>query len=436
MKTEEIAEKTDRILELQKQIEAINIRRAELGSVLKSTEAAAAQTSAERGALARQLRPLQNQLADCRHQFAKEIAEDKESFIILAEVSKKNNSLAKDLMKLFAAYDIFNEKLAVEIKRHYKLPESQTLGVLAKEVGASIGFIVRSNGHKYYIKESSSYRKEKKINPKELLPYRLLQYTHLGPKTEFIVKKFSVSQTGADICYISTQDVEYSKSEAAKHKNFILDNAEAYEDDLFDQASLRWRAALNDENFRAELLALSVLEDAFSMNDAFRSNPSNYGVLVVEEAGRVRYKPKLIDHTADCNNISCSYESPQDSAVSLKEKLEICVRRAKRSQHKPPISSVFFEEKASVGQDYFLESDMGRAFVRLLEGKSGKADSALIQALDKARADIIALIRELPESFVDEASKILTDYCDRAKSKIDKITDMALRNNLLNRLHP
>lgn len=44
-----------------------------------------------------------------------------------------------------------------------------------------------------YVKETNSYRKEKKVNPKELFLYKVLQHVKLGPKVKFLLHDFTNS---------------------------------------------------------------------------------------------------------------------------------------------------------------------------------------------------------------------------------------------------
>jgi len=65
--------------------------------------------------------------------------------------------------------------------------------------GFSQGFIVNFEWNnkfndivtmKLFVKETNSYRNEKKINPKELYIYKVLEYLKLGPKVKFLLHNF------------------------------------------------------------------------------------------------------------------------------------------------------------------------------------------------------------------------------------------------------
>ncbi len=381
------------------------------------------QLSKENGGLAKQLLTLRAQTKSIRHQLAKDIAENQNIFELLGAINAIDSSLAKELNRLVVLYDTFNTKLAEEIKIHYGLTDAQALKVLAKESGASTGFVVQANGHQYYIKESLSYRDEKKINPKELFVYKLLEYTHFGPKTEFILKSFSTSRTGAQICYISTRDVEYSKTDFKK-KTFTTDNPDDYTSDIIEEKEDLWEQSLNDENFRVNLLALSMLDDVFLLNDSFRTNPSNYGTLLITDGHHIRYKPKLIDHLPDCKNIAFSYPSISHAIQSLKDKLRINMERRIRSKKRPPIFFTLFQKREADGQDYFVESDSQRACVRLLQGKLGREASDILSAIEHAKADIYVLVGHFPDSFVDDAKAMLEEYCNRANVNITELRNL------------
>lgn len=413
------------IINLVQQVKFIKQQRENIDEKIAKAEVMEKQDvvshlSKENGDLAKQLISLHAQIKFIKHQLAKDIAESQNTFELLGAINEIESFLAKELNQLVILYDTFNTKLAEEIKIHYGLTDAQKLKVLAKESGASTGFVVQANGHQFYIKESLSYRDEKKINPKELFVYKLLEYTHIGPKAEFILKSFSTSRTGAQICYISTQDVEYSKTDS-KGKTFTTDNPDDYTADIIEGKEAQWDQSLRDENFRVELIALSILDDIFLLNDSLRTNPSNYGTLLITDGHHTRYKPKLIDHLPDCKNISFSYPSITYAIQSLKDKLQINMQRRAHSKKRSPFSFALFQKREADGQDYFVESDSQQACVRLLQGIPGKEASDILSAMASAKSDIYMLIDQFPDSFVDDAKTVLEEYCDKAEINIAKI---------------
>ena len=139
-----------------------------------------------------------------------------------------------------------------------------------------------------------------------------------GPKTKFLIKPYSTSGSDSNVCYIFTQDVQHTKSQS-KTRTFITDNF----DPTLDFNVKLWEESLHYNNFIIDLLALSVLDDIFMLDDSFRANAENYGCLKVVDGSQCRYKPKLIDHIPDCKNLSFNLTTIQDAIHSLYTKLEI-----------------------------------------------------------------------------------------------------------------
>ena len=122
-------------------------------------------------------------------------------------------------------------------------------------------------------------RKESQTKGVIDLKHKLMEFANFGPKTKFLLKLFPTSRNGANICYISSQDVEYTKVQN-KIKTFFTDNIT--DDFSFEKQSEQWEEALNDETFLIDLLALSILDDALFLYDYFRSNLDNYDFLKIE----------------------------------------------------------------------------------------------------------------------------------------------------------
>lgn len=192
--------------------------------------------------LSNKQKQLHDMVREKTHELAKLIAQEKRMFALLDAISELNEDLAKKINQLAVTYGVYFEKALAEIKSHYKLPEELNLKVIAKEAGASEGFIIEAGDKIFYAKESLSYREDKKINPKELFIYKLLEYAQFGPKTEFILRVFSTSRTGAQICYVSTQDVRYTKSKD-KRKFFVDDNLDASPDSDRNEKLNEWENA-------------------------------------------------------------------------------------------------------------------------------------------------------------------------------------------------
>jgi len=216
-------------------------------------------------------------------------------FKCLDRINDKSEDLALSLNQYCLAYSSFFKKsLATDFKNAYGLPESTIINVEVKTSGVNEGFIISLDQRKFYVKESLSYRQEKKINPKELLIYKLMEITKLGPKTKFILKKFLTSKTGANVCYISTQDVSFSK-DPNKRKTFVTDN-------LSNTEGLeQWEMALNDDEFLTSFLTFSIVDDLLFLSDTLRSNVDNYGCLKIHNIGtnNIKFKIKVIDHLPD-----------------------------------------------------------------------------------------------------------------------------------------
>jgi len=381
--------------------------------------------SEENRALAYRLRDISGNYDHLKQELAKEIAASERSFALLDAVSTVDNELARQINSLFMAYDTFKVRLGGEIRTHYGLSSDYDLHVLAKERGASTGFVVQIENHTYYIKESLSYRENKKINPKELFLYKLLEYVHLGPKTDFILHSFSTSRTGAHICYISTQDVAYTKI-TDKQKTFSTDNPNEHEEiGMLEEKIEQCEEALNDENFRRELLALSMLEDVFYINDSLRTNPSNYGIVRIEDSEHVvRYKPKLIDHLPDRPNIYFNYQSIDSAIKSLHFKITINKERRERQRKQPAMFFTIFNRMSGGVSDYFSTAEVLQAYSRLIDGKPDKENSDILTVMFCAQEEINGLIDSFSDSFVDGAREILAAYCEKARPHINTLQEL------------
>jgi len=101
-----------------------------------------------------------------------------------------------------------------------------------------------------YIKETNSYRIEKKINPKELYIYKVFDYPHLGPKIKFLLHDFSNSgsKSGTNVAYISSKDLESSKNNDKKKKLYLDYTDEKLNDKEQDyEADNFWKKSWGDK---------------------------------------------------------------------------------------------------------------------------------------------------------------------------------------------
>ena len=98
-------------------------------------------------------------------------------------------------------------------------------------------------------------RKESQTKGVIDLKHKLIGVCKFWAKNKFLLKLFPTSRNGANICYISSQDVEYTKVQN-KIKTFFTDNIT--DDFSFEKQSEQWEEALNDETFLIDLLAANI----------------------------------------------------------------------------------------------------------------------------------------------------------------------------------
>jgi len=218
--------------------------------------------------------------------------------------------------------------------------------------------------------------------------------------------------------------VESTQSKS-KVKKFVTD---LVNDEISnsDEQTKQWISSFKDKNFIIEFLALSMLDDILILDDTFRINPSNYGSLKISQNDQVRYKPRLIDHLPDCNNIYFQYKSLEELVENLEKKLEINYKHRSSQKKAAPASFGFFSnEKHSqlIRNNFIAVKD--QAYQRLVDGKSGKEGSDLKSSLDKAREDILDLIVEFPGLFIENAEKSLDKYFKKIVGNIDKFTQLS-----------
>ena len=372
--------------------------------------------SKKKSLINKELASIKKEIQLFKNSFAKVLINSQEMFPTLTILSKQNNNLAISLNQICLSYKtLFDKHLVEEFKVLYNIPQSTEIETLVKESGASEGFIMTNKEQKFYVKESLTYRREKKVNPKELLIYKLMEFAKFGPKTKFLLKLFLTSRTGANICYISSQDVEYTKDQN-KIKTFFTDNMT---DDFKLKQSEQWEEALNDEKFLIDLLALSILDDVLFLNDSFRSNLDNYGCLKIEntKTKSKKYKIFLIDHLPDCKNLKFDFDKKESFVLNFIHKLEINSSLRISRKKKPSLCLTLLKKN-----EIFIKNLKGleKLAIRSLIMEEGKKIN-ILEASKLAKTEIEVLITQDPDIFVDDGLNVLRDYFERVEVNINHL---------------
>jgi hypothetical protein len=423
------------ILDLKQRIKDLKARKKEIEKAPKYQESLTSSTPstdcislmAERisilqqlnGSRRKKIKGLTTELNEAINVFSQSLVGKQRVFLILDRIQQQDEQLADDITSYLMQYkNFYRQALSEEIRRLYAVPAELPLHVMLKEGGASKGFVVRFNGITVYVKESMTYSaSDKKINPKELFVYKVLEHAHFGPKTKFILKSYTTTgRSGARIGYITTMDVEHTKFSAEKSKQFTVDLFTLDEDD--PEIEAEWVEAFADEAFRSELLSLSMLDDVLLLQDTFQDNPGNYGVLkITGPAGLTRYKPRLIDHLpysrrAETNGYTFCYTSRKDAQANFERKV-LGSKRKHESRGKSTICGNLVER-----EPISFSTVAGNAYERLVTGKQGKASSSIQDAVRLAYEEISSLVQTNPTVFIESAQVKLAEYMAKIKGNL------------------
>jgi hypothetical protein len=271
--------------------------------------------------------------------------------------------------------------------------------------GANIGFkVLFENGPCYYVKtfdeglKSPLSASTNKIDARELLAYKVLEYLGFGPETHFLITDFSSSR-GRTVKgnYIATKDV----NNLDPKKMFINDNSE-------QNTIAFYKEAIGDKAFLIELFSMVSLNSILRLYDTFGDNLSNYGIIQTEikDKNSFIYEPVLIDHLPDTSNATMNeaYSPGGFLQTALNPLLE--KDTVKYSNLKEFINKDFSSRK------YGLDKEV-KSMV-----EKGKTGNGFKDSLDRAHQDISKLIERHPKTFAD-----FTDFNKKVTSS-QELLDM------------
>ena len=234
---------------------------------------------------------------------------------------------------------------------------------------------------------------------------------------EIILKKFLTSKTGANICYISTQDVSFSK-DPNKRKKFVTDNSSNTE------GLEQWEMALNDDEFLINFLAFSIVDDLLFLSDTLRNNVDNYGCLKIHNinTSSIKFKIKIIDHLPDCPNIKIEMEKTENFFnFNLMKKLQINSENRKSFGEEPSSCLTIIKKQKQILEK--LESLEKFSIEKLLMKEKNKNIPGDFSHLVKlAKKEIDDLIEKFPTCFVVKCSEVLDLYYNTFINNFDRLT--------------
>ncbi len=237
-----------------------------------------------------------------------------------------------------------------------------------------------------------------KIDPRELFLYKSLEYLGLGPKTHFIVRDVTASYRGsvARGSYIITEEVEGIRIDNETNRPYF---------EAFMRSSNREDAI--------ELSRASLVADLLSLTDIFESNTRNYGLVSREDGNRIIF----VDHLPGSNGIfSCiNHNETELGSFSPRQRIgeRFGLARAKDSGLKGVPSYLGDEAGVRSWAKRSLAADViGSVF-------GGSGDRLPInEALGRANADVLDLIRRNENSFTESAPELLGRYEAKIQSNI------------------
>jgi hypothetical protein len=293
----------------------------------------------------------------------------------------------------------FNNIVGEGVRSLYGIQEE--INIIQKIKGLSSGFIIKSKSKTIFVKESVYRREENSIDPTELLLYKYLELLGYGPKVQFLLKEYAISKSGRHVCYICSEDVSFTKKKN-KTKTFVTDS---YFSEETEDKNLIWNEAFKRNDFCIDLLAMSIVDDMFYINDSF-INVDNYGVIRIEkvenEIPLITYRPIMVDHLPGKDT-----EFIHESLNGLVESLN------RKTNH------------YSYVRDMELLCNLAKSSVeRLLYGVKGKKYLGIFEAVEEARREILSLINSLRDYFISEADRTLNAYHDKCIKNLEKLKSL------------
>jgi hypothetical protein len=258
--------------------------------------------------------------------------------------------------------------------------------------GVNPSFTAMVGGRKHYIKTCSDdavLASAGKVDPNELLVYKVMEYMSFGPRTNFLFGRYSSAAGKSSISrgnYIMTEDLNQDGN------RLLLDTEENY---------VAFQEAMTDQKFAVELSAASALNDILSLTDTFGRNTRNYGLLVRPDGGKTI---QFVDHLPNANNGLFSLMSFDPTQYSPREALQ-----KRSSQLRPEEHSAFkdLSSSRSAFQKIIIEKEVkDRLF-------------GLDEAVQRASTDVARLMERYNENFVEGSDARMGSYLEKiARNKV------------------
>lgn len=309
---------------------------------------------------------------------------------------KKSQDIAQRLSD-----DISSSRKADQEKgQHMDIIKLQLADILKMDIisieensssGANTGFLaIASNNTRYYVKTFDEEFKRlsgstKKIDARELLAYKVLEYLGFGPETHFLIQKdTSTSGSKAKGNYIATKDVTTLDKNVESQRRFFIDGS----GDINSREV--YQKAVESKNFLVELFSIVSLNSILRLYDTFGDNSANYGIIEIKmKDGSIEYEPIIIDHLPSTSN--AIIEKGYSPGGFLYKRLYPKIERA--SDQESNLRRVIKEQLSSKSMKLTKEV---RSMVD--QGKKGKSFKNSVQ---EGCEQIMNLIEEYGNVFVD-----------------------------------
>ncbi len=168
-----------------------------------------------------------------------------------------------------------------------------------EEAGENHGFVLtKKNGEVFFIKTFDKELTEnaKGIDPREAVLYKIFEHLEFGPQAGFALN----GSQGYKHSYIITRSLSTvaPSEKAVAYQKFFLD------EDIEEESFFAHKRAFASKDFLVQLAVLSALGHIFLTCDDIGVNYANYGIVeVVRNDGAIEYKPKIIDHLPDLEDV-------------------------------------------------------------------------------------------------------------------------------------
>lgn len=315
-----------------------------------------------------------------------------------------SNKIANDIIEGYRPYQelqkhedriisMFLEQFSIQDTKDVKL-------IINDDKGVNPGYIIKTTKSEYYIKTFSNdlrLNTKGKIDPCELLVYKIMEYTGFGPETSFLIDIGS-SESGSHSIHSGNYIVT---------KSLNTDETELFLD--LPLIKERFNDLESYEKFAIEIQSAIAIRDILSLWDTFNVNPKNYGILLDKKGN---FKVQFIDHLPNANNgtLTNIYNSHYKDEYSPRVNLEQEFNNVnyKKDRELSPIVELAIKSKK-----YFTTEDLKKLLYIKLFNENEKSN--LYKAIDNAYLEILSLIKAYSVNFVEDAENVLLNY----KNKID-----------------